>query len=156
MAKQKNTSQSMQQKHEHAKLLYTVQGVTVQKELSERVGVSPQTINKWVNADDRLWDRMRESTLITKEAEMRRMYMQLTELNDKIMGREKGDRFANSKEADTLSKIAKAIKDMETETALAEIMEVMKNFLVFVRHQDYEKAKEITVLADHFIKAQIR
>lgn len=146
----------MQQKHEHAKLLYTVQGVTVQKELSERVGVSPQTINKWVNADDKLWDRMRESTLITKEAEMRRMYMQLTELNDTIMNREKGKRFANSKEADTLSKIAKAIKDMETETALAEIMEVMKRFLVFVRHQDYEQAKAITGLADHFIKAQIK
>jgi transcriptional regulator with XRE-family HTH domain len=147
---------TMQQKHEHAKLLYTVQGVTVQKELAERVGVSAQTINKWVNADDRLWDRMRESVLITKEAEIRRLYMQLTELNDKIMSRDKGERFANSKEGDILSKLSKSIKEMETETSLAEVMEVLKNFLVFVRQQDVELSKTITAIADQFIKSHIK
>jgi transcriptional regulator with XRE-family HTH domain len=147
---------TMLQKQEHAKLLYTVQGVTVQKELAERVGVSAQTINKWVNADEKLWDRMRESILITKEAEIRRLYMQLTELNDVIMSREKGKRFANSKEADVLSKLSKSIKEMETETSLAEVMEVLKNFLVFVRQQDVELSKTITTLADQFIKSHIK
>jgi transcriptional regulator with XRE-family HTH domain len=157
MAKKKSSEgTSIAQKKEHAKLLY-LQGVTMQKELAERVGVSEQTISKWVNADDKQWDRMRQSTLITKESELRRFYEQLTELNDKIMDRPKGARYPDSKEADSQTKITASIRAMETETSLAEIMEVLKNFLVFTRQaQEPETVKLVTALADQFVKSNIR
>ncbi len=146
--------QTIQQKKEYAKLLYTVEGVTVQKELAERVGVSKQTINKWVNEEN--WESLRASVIITKEQELKRLYMQLVELNDAIMDREKGSRFANSKEADVLVKLTAAVKQLETDTSVADTIEVLKNFINHVRQEDYVKAKELTALADIFIKTIVK
>jgi len=147
-------TEAMQRKYDHAKLLYTVEGVTVQKELAERVGVSAQTITKWVN--DEGWESYRASVIITKEAELSRMYAQVTELNDFILLKPKGQRFANSKEADTLGKLSAAIRQLETETSVADTIEVLKNFINHIRQDDYEKAKEVTNLADIFIKSILK
>lgn len=146
-----------QQKKDYAKLLYTIEGVTVQKELAERVGVSPQTINKWVNEDDKLWDRLRQSIIITKESELRRLYMQIQELNDAIEERPKGQRYSNSKEADVLVKLTAAVRQLETDTSIADVMEVLKKFLSFTRSlKDADYLKELTSLADNFIKSLIK
>lgn len=147
-------TESMQRKQDYAKLLFTNQGVTVGKELAERVGVSEVTISKWRNSGG--WEQLRASVIITKEAELRRLYMQLTELNDHIFAREKGQRFASSKEADTLVKLTAAVKQLETDTSVAETMEVLKNFIIAVREDDFTKAQEITKLADIFIKSLIK
>ena len=144
----------MQRKYDHAKLLYTVEGVTVQKELAERVGTTPQTINKWIK--DEAWENLRASVIITKDAELHRFYMQITELNDSIMNRPKGQRFANSKEADALVKLTGAVRQLETDTSVADTIEVLKNFINHIRQDDYEKAKEVTNLADVFIKSIIK
>ena len=149
------STESNAQKKEHAKLLY-IDGCTVGKELAKRVGVSAQTISKWINENDKQWERLRQSTLITKEVEIRRLYEQLTELNDHIAAKEKGKRFADSKEGDVLSKLSKSIKELETETSLAEIMEVMKNFLVFARTIETESIQKIISLADQFVKSNIK
>lgn len=150
------TSSTMQQKKDYAKLLYTIEGVTMQKELAQRVGVSVQTINSWVNAEDKLWDRIRSSMIITKEVELRRMYMQITELNDNIMKRPVGQRFSDSKEADILIKLTSAVRQLETDTSISEVIEVMKNYIGFVRTIDLATAKEITALADQYIKSLIK
>lgn len=147
-------TESMQRKYDHAKLLYTVEGVTVQKELAERVGTTPQTINKWIK--DEAWENLRASVIITKDAELHRFYMQITELNDSIMNRPKGQRFANSKEADALVKLTGAVRQLETDTSVADTIEVLKNFINHIRQDDYEKAKEVTNLADIFIKSIIK
>lgn len=147
---------SIEQKRDYAKLLYVVQGVTNQKELSARVGVSVQSINKWINADNELWRRLRESFLVTKESELRRLYMQITELNDLIMGRASGSRFANSKEADILVKLTAAVKQLETDTSIADIMEAHKSLINFVRQTDFEMAKSITALCDQHLKSLIK
>lgn len=144
----------MQRKYDHAKLLYTVEGVTVQKELAERVGVSLQTINKWVNGE--AWESYRASVIITKEAELHRLYAQVTELNDHITDKPKGKRFADSKEADTLTKLTAAIRQLETDTSVADTIEVLKKFINHLREDDYEKAKEVTALADIYIKSILK
>ncbi len=151
MAAQNNT---IAQKKELAKLLYTAQGITEQKTLAERVGVSKQTINKWVNSED--WERLRQSLVLTKEAELRRLYMQVTELNDAIMQREVGKRFADSKEADVIAKLTASIRQLETDTSVAETIEVMKNFISFISPEDLDAAKLITKWADIFIKSIIK
>lgn len=147
-------TENMQRKYDHARLLYTVEGVTVQKELAERVGVSLQTINKWVNGDG--WETRRANVIMTKEMELHRTYAQITELNDHIMSKPQGKRFADSKEANTLIQLTATIKNLETDTAVAEIIQVLKEFIQFVREDDYEMAKEITNLADVFIKSKLK
>lgn len=145
-----NTKDTITRKKEFARLLYSKEGVTVQKELAERAGVSEQTISKWVRTEN--WEDLRASIIITKEAELRRLYMQLTELNDAIMKREAGQRFASNKEADTLIKLTAAIRQLETDTSVADTLEVLKNFINHIRQDDYTKAKDVTQLADTFVK----
>lgn len=154
--KKKLNKAELERAKEFAKMLYIQQGVTNQKELSKRTGISVTSINTWINADDGMWKRLRESFLVTKEAELRRLYMQLTELNDHIMSKETGKRFANSKEADAMSKITKSIQQLETDSSLSETMEAMKKFLVFIRQSNYAFAKEVTSWADQFIKSLIK
>lgn len=149
-----NTKDTIQRKKDYAKLLYTVQGVTVQKELAERVGVSPQSINKWVNEEN--WEHLRASEIITKEEELKRLYAQVTELNDHVAAREKGHRFANSKEADTLVKLTAAIRQMETDTSTSDTISALTKFIIHVRKEDYKVAMDITTWADQFIKTLVR
>lgn len=120
----RHEKETIQRKKEYAKLLFTTQGVTVQKELAERVGVSAVTMNKWVHEEG--WESLRASVILTKENELHRFYMQVTELNDYIQLKEVGHRFANSKEADTLVKLSGAIRQLETDTSVADTIEVLK------------------------------
>jgi uncharacterized protein YjcR len=146
--------ETIQRKKDYAKLLYTVQGVTVGKELAERAGVSEQTITKWKKEEH--WEKLRASVIITKEEQIRRFYAQVTELNDAIEKRKEGERYASASEADTLVKITKAIKELETETNVAQAMEVLKEFIIHIRMEDFAKAQEITQLADEFIKTLLK
>lgn len=146
---------TIEQKKDYAKLLFTVEGVTVQKELAERVGVSPQTINKWVNSGE--WESLRSSLLLTKEAELRRLYRRFTFLNDLIEKREIEEKKpVSNSEADSLVKISAAIKNLETDVSASESMEVLKNFINSVRSHNLDLAKQITKEADYFIKSLLK
>ena len=137
------------QKKEWARLLYTRENL-LQKEISEKVGVSPKTICKWAKTEG--WDKLRQAMLVTRETQLSRLYMQLDELNTAIMLRDPGTRFANSKEADTISKLANAIRTMETEVGIADIVEVGKRLLNYLRQINPDKAIEIARIIDDFIK----
>jgi transcriptional regulator with XRE-family HTH domain len=146
-------SLSNTQKKEWAKLIFLNENL-LQKDIAAKVGVTPKTIGDWIKNEN--WEQLKSSLIITKENELRRIYMQLSELNDHIFSREPGARFADSKEADTLNKLAATARSLETDTSVAEIIEVAKNFIQFVRKEDNEKAKEITKLFDEFIKSKLR
>lgn len=154
--KKQLTKQELERAKEFAKILYVHQGITNQKEISKRTGISVTTINKWINADDGLWKRLRESFLVTKEMELRRFYIQVSELNDHIMNKEPGKRFANSKEGDALSKITKSIQQLESDSSLSEAMSVHKKFIQFIQDQDFDMAKLIAEWADQHIKSLVK
>lgn len=66
-----------EQRKELAKLLYTKEHL-LQKEIAERVGVTPQTVNRWVKRES--WDKLRVSITITKEEQIKNLYNQLSEM----------------------------------------------------------------------------
>lgn len=142
-------------KKEHAKLLFTMEKLS-QKEIAERVNVSEQTITKWVNANNGEWRRLRQNLIVTKKEQLSRIYEQLDEITTVIQTREKGKRYVSSKEADILVKLTAAAKNLETETSLAEIIEVGMRFLNWMRPVDLEKAKEFSGYFDGFIKDQLK
>ena len=80
---------------------------------------------------------------------------QLAELNNAIMGKPEGERFPNAAEADTISKLSNAIKKLETEVGLADIISVFSDLLKWVRTYDSTQAKEITPLLDAFVKSKL-
>ena len=143
----------MTAKRDHAKLIYLSENVT-QKDIAARVGVSEKTISKWVN--EGVWENLKVAVVVTKEQELRRLYFQVKELNDAIELRDKGSRYPNSKEADTLNKLTASIRAMETEAGVAYVVEVAKQLIEWLRPQDFEKAKELTVIFDGFINHKLK
>lgn len=146
------SSLSITQKKEWAKSLYVHQRLT-QKETAEKVGVSAKTLNQWVNKEH--WDTLRVSLVLTKEEQLRNIYAQINELTTHIQSKAEGFRFANTAEADTISKLSKAAKDLETETGVAEIIETFKLFTNWLKAFDLPKAQEILKLQDEFIASRL-
>lgn len=142
-----------EQKKELAKLLFVNEHLT-QKEISQRVGVSEKTLSRWVNQEE--WRKLRQSLLVTKEEQLRRIYEQIDELNTAIAQREPGQRYANTKDADTLSKLTSAAKNLESDASVSDIVSVAKRFLTWLRPIDMGKAKELSGLFDAFIKEQLK
>ena len=129
-----------EQKKAWAKTLYTRETLT-QTEIAERVGVSRVTVNNWIGKGN--WEQLKN------------LYRQLAELNNAIMGKPEGERFPNAAEADTISKLSNAIKKLETEVGLADIISVFSDLLKWVRTYDSTQAKEITPLLDAFVKSKL-
>jgi len=144
---------SIKQKKDWAKTLYVHQHLS-QKETAEKVGVSAKTLNQWVNKDS--WDTLRVSIILTKEQQLRNIYAQLNEITTYIQTKDEGKRFANSAEADTISKLSKAAKDLETETGISEIIETFKLFTNWLKGFNLEKAQELLKLQDDFIASRIK
>ena len=131
-----------EQKKAWAKTLYTRETLT-QAEIAERVGVSRVTVNNWIGKGN--WEQLKASITITREEQLKNLYRQLPE----------GERFPNAAEADTISKLSNAIKKLETEVGLADIISVFSDLLKWVRTYDSTQAKEITPLLDAFVKSKL-
>lgn len=143
----------LEQKKELAKLLYINEQLS-QKEIAIKVDVSEKTMSKWVT--DGQWRKLRQSILITKEEQLRRIYEQIDELNTAIAQREPGQRYANTKDADTLSKLTSAAKNLESDASVGDIISVAKRFLTWLRPIDIDKARDLSGLFDAFIKDQLK
>ena len=97
-------------------MLYLKEHLT-QAEVAERVGVSKQTLCKWVKTEK--WEELKASVSLTREEQLANLYRQVAEINKAIARRDEGERFATSKEADTINKLAAAIEKMEEEALAA-------------------------------------
>lgn len=144
---------TIEQKKEWAKLLFLKENLT-QQEISERVEVSRQTINKWIKNEN--WESLKTSMSITREEQLSNLYRQVAEINSAISQRPAGERFATAKEADTINKLAAAIERMEKEVGITDIISVSKKFLDWLRKVDLTKAKELSLLFDAFIKDNLK
>jgi Transcriptional regulator, contains sigma factor-related N-terminal domain len=138
------------QKKEWAKTLYLKENLT-QQEIADRVGVSRITVNRWI-ADGK-WEVQKAGLTLTREEQIANLYRQVAEINRKIADKPEGERFASNAEADILGKLSAAIKKMETDVGIADIISVQTKFIEFLRSIDFEKAKELTQLSDAFIKS---
>lgn len=135
------------QKKEWAKTLYLKENLT-QQEIADRVGVS-----NWVRAGK--WEEQKVGLTLTRQEQVANLYRQVAEINKAIAERPEGERFPSSKEADILGKLSAAIRNMEQEVGIADIISVLTGLIDWVRAADLEKAKEITRLADAYIKDKL-
>lgn len=138
------------QKKEWAKTLYLKENLT-QQEIADRVGVSRVSVSNWVRAGK--WEEQRAGITLTREEQVRNLYRQVAEINRAIAARDEGCRFATSQEADIIGKLSKSIRQMETEAGIADVISVLTRFIDFLRPLDLEKAKDVTNLADAYIKS---
>ncbi len=141
------------QKKEWAKTLYLKENLTI-IEIAERVGTTRQTVSRWIQTEK--WETLKTSLTLTREEQIAMLYRQVSEINNAIANRPEGERFANTKEADVLGKLAAAINKMETEVGIKDLCEVGQKFIEWLRPVDLDKAKDIAALYDAFIKDNMR
>jgi hypothetical protein len=153
-AKKRPTKGDMAVKKELAKSLY-VQEKLEQKVIALRVGVSEKTIGKW--AADNHWDKARRTLLISKDALLNSYLDHLEDLNRAIAEREEGKRFATTHEADIIVKYTAAIRSMETDLCIADLVGAGTRFIKFAQNLvASEQINEIINLWDSFILNAIK
>ena len=140
------------QKKEWAKTLYLRENLT-QQEIADRVGVSRVTVSNWVRAGK--WEEQKAGLTLTRQEQVANLYRQVAEINRAISARAEGESYPNSKEADILGKLSASIRNMEQETGIADIISVLTGFIEWLRPLDLDKAKELTRLADAYIKDKL-
>lgn len=137
------------QKKDYARTLYLKDNLT-QQEIADKVGVSRQTIIRWMAAEK--WEELKVGMTLTREQQVASLHRQVSEINRVISERPEGKRFATAAEADTLNKLATAIKKMETDVGISDIISVGMKFINWLRPFDLDKSKEFLRLWDAFIK----
>lgn len=142
---------TIKKKKEWAKMLYTKENLT-QVEISDRVGVSRVTVNKWIKSEN--WEHLKVSITITKDEQLKNLYRQLQELNAAILKKPEGERYATTAEADTITKLANAIKKMETELSLSEITSAFGGFINWLRTVEPKRVPEIFPILDAYVKTK--
>ncbi|MBR1839361.1 MAG: helix-turn-helix domain-containing protein [Prevotella sp.] len=140
-------------KKDIAKSLY-LNGNYTQEEIAEKVDSTRQTVSRWIKEGK--WDELKASITITPTQILAGLNRQIVEINNNISTREEGKRYATVTEADTLAKLASAIKKIETDIGIADIVDVGIRFTNWLRPLDLDKAKEFDSLLDAFIKDQTK
>lgn len=125
-----------------------------QAEIAEACGISRQTIIRWAKADK--WDEHKISLTMTREEQIKNIQRQIVEMNNNILNRKPGERFASPCEADTIAKLTTSINKLETELGIHELVSAAQRFLAWLRPIDFELTKTFTKLFDKFIKSLIK
>lgn len=139
------------QEREYARVLFVSENLS-QKEIADRVGVTEKTLGKWIEEGD--WKKLKRSLLTTKQTQIGQLYDQLAFINDEIAGRDY--KVATVKEGDVISKLTASIQKLETETSIAETVEVARNVIEFVRQSNLDDAKKLTTWFDLYIQTKLK
>lgn len=147
------TRDELREKQELAKLIYLTEDIT-QEELANRTGITPKTISKWI--EDEGWAKLKRNIPLTRDELLASWYDELAELKEFIKKKPEGQRFADFKEAQLRRSLLKDIATLEFDSGIPEIIGVMTAFVKFIRRQNLDNAKEVSHIADAFIKSKIR
>lgn len=128
--KKRPSRSDMAIKQELAKNLYLKEKLD-QKVIAQRIGVTEKTISKWVT--DNNWEKTRRNLLISKDALFNSYLDALDDLNKDIAKRDEGKRYATSSEADIIVKYTAAIRSMETELCIADIVGAGTRFIKYLQ-----------------------
>lgn len=139
------------QKKEWAQLLF-LQNQYTQKDIAHKVGVQECTISKWVKNDK--WDLLRKSLLTTKNELLRNLYNVLDKLNKRMQ--ETDDGIGDTKQADMYVKYTAAIRNLETETSVGQIVEVGRMYVNHLLGIDPAAAQQALNNFDGFIKEKLK
>lgn len=142
-----------EKRKEWAKLLFTKEQMS-QKDIAEKVGVTPQTVNRWVKKEN--WETLRVSLSVTREEQLIHLYSHLTEINANISSRPEGERFPNAKEADTITKLSSSIDKLERESGIGEVISALSQLVRWLRDRNLEEAQRIAPTLDEYVAYRLR
>jgi hypothetical protein len=92
------------------------------KEIGPLVGVDEKYISKWADAEG--WSAHRAVITTSKPQLLKSLYGQCKAMTDAIDAKPENERYADSKQADSLIKLTGAIKNLEGEANISQVIEV--------------------------------
>lgn len=143
------TKSERERKKMLAYTLYVENGYE-QKLIADITGISEQSISGWKKENN--WDADREETRMGFEKQRRRLRKTIDRMLDLIEGREMPDNVPNSKESDTLNKLADTAKKLQTELSFAHKAATGKAFVGYIQEvYGHAKSVEVVELWNDFI-----
>lgn len=144
---------SRAKKRELAKQLYLRDNLS-QKEIADMVDITPKSLSKWIK--DERWDTEKSAYTVTREQQIQRLYGHISAINEAISARDAGQNVPNAKEADTLNKLATAIRKLENEIGISEVIAASIKVCNFLRAKgEVDAAKTMAGWFNAYIKENI-
>ena len=123
------TKKELEDKKDYARLLY-MQGEQ-QKVIAEKVGVSAQTITKWVNVGG--WVEQRAAQNITRPELVNKLLRTVDKMIEAV--NDSDDPDAANGLGDKLAKFAATIEKLDTHTSIVDVIEVFMAFSKWLQFQ---------------------
>lgn len=123
------TKKELEDKKDYARLLY-MQGEQ-QKVIAEKVGVSAQTITKWVNVGG--WVEQRAAQNITRPELVNKLLRTVDKMIETVNGSDDPD--AANGLGDKLAKFAATIEKLDKHTSIVDVIEVFMAFSKWLQFQ---------------------
>ncbi len=144
-----NEELTNEQRKEWAKHLYTRETKGF-RHIAELVGVDEAQLRQWVAEGS--WDAIKKTLPTSKEYQLEQLYELLGKITEKINNSDD----PNPKDVDLVVKYTAAIKNLDTETSIQQIVDVAKLFTTWLQHKDINMAKKVALEFDGFIRQRIR
>jgi uncharacterized protein YjcR len=123
------TKKELEDKKDYARLLY-MQGEQ-QKVIAEKVGVSAQTITKWVNVGG--WVEQRAAQNITRPELVNKLLRTVDKMIETV--NDSDDQDAANGLGDKLAKFAATIEKLDKHTSIVDVIEVFMAFSKWLQFQ---------------------
>ena len=123
------TKKEIEEKREYARLLY-MEG-NPQKMIADKVGVSAQTITKWVNSCG--WSEQRAAKNITRPELVNKLLRTIDKMIDNV--NESDDTNAVNGLGDKLVKVAATIAKLDKKASVVDAIEVFMAFGKWLQYQ---------------------
>lgn len=123
------TKKQLEDKKDYARLLF-MQGEQ-QKEIAQKVGVSAQTVTRWVNEGG--WQEQRAAQNITRPELVNKLLRTIDKMLDDV--NQSDDPAAAAGLADKLAKFSATIEKLDKHTSVVDVMEVFMEFSKWMQFQ---------------------
>lgn len=138
------------ERKEFARLLYTRLDIAV-ADVALSTGADIDAVRTWIR--EGAWDTQQRTLLSSKTKQLEHLYAALGQLDKKIHAdNEDGQKEINLKDVDLYVKYTAAIKNLEVNMPMSNILEVSAHFITWLRRQDAELAKKVSTQLDAFMK----
>jgi len=118
-----------------------------QKEIAELLDTPENTISRWVQGGD--WKKIRDHKTVTRDKLVSNLLSQVNQIEESA--RNEG-RPMNSKETDSILKLAMAVEKLDKKINLSIYIQVFKEFNDFLIREDFELAKRFIPFQSNFIR----
>jgi len=143
-----NEGMKGEQRRSYARLLYTKEGYSI-SDTAIATGVDEAQVRQWLQEGN--WNGQKSAWLVSGETQLENLYGLL----EQVIARMRAAEEVNPKDADLAAKYTAAIRNLDTDTSVTQIIAVAKLFTLWLRRSDMELAKVITLQFDAFIKERL-